>query len=113
MRKLATGVDPRSDAFTANARVNRGLVEELRRRAAEAALGGPKAARERHAGRGKLLPRDRVMRLLDPGAPFLEVGQLAANGMYDDEAPGAASWRSEEHTSELQSRQNVVCPPLG
>jgi 3-methylcrotonyl-CoA carboxylase beta subunit len=89
MTKLATTVDPRSDAFAANAKVNRGLADELRSRAAEAALGGPKAARERHTGRGKLLPRDRVMRLLDPGAPFLEVGQLAADGLYDGEAPGA------------------------
>ena len=48
-----------------------------------------RAARERHIGRGKLLPRDRVQRLLDPGSPFLEIGALAANGMYDDEAPGA------------------------
>ncbi|MDB5475821.1 MAG: propionyl-CoA carboxylase, beta subunit [Phenylobacterium sp.] len=89
MPKLATTVDPRSDAFAANAKVNRRLAEELRSRAAEAALGGPKASRERHTGRGKLLPRDRVMRLLDPGAPFLEVGQLAAGGLYDGEAPGA------------------------
>jgi 3-methylcrotonyl-CoA carboxylase beta subunit len=89
MRKLATTVDPRGDAFAANAKVNRKLVDELRTRAAQAGLGGPKASRERHTARGKLLPRDRVMRLLDPGAPFLEVGQLAAFGMHDDEAPGA------------------------
>jgi 3-methylcrotonyl-CoA carboxylase beta subunit len=89
MRKLATTVDPRGEAFAANAKVNRALVEQLRQRTGEAALGGPKASRERHEGRGKLLPRDRVMRLLDPGAPFLEVGQLAAYGVYDDEAPGA------------------------
>jgi 3-methylcrotonyl-CoA carboxylase beta subunit len=89
MRKLATTVDPRADAFAANAKVNRALVEQLRQRTGEAALGGPKASRERHEGRGKLLPRDRVMRLLDPGAPFLEVGQLAAYGVYGDEAPGA------------------------
>jgi 3-methylcrotonyl-CoA carboxylase beta subunit len=55
----------------------------------QAALGGPEKHRERHVGRGKLLPRDRVTRLLDPGSPFLEIGQLAANGMYGDEAPGA------------------------
>jgi 3-methylcrotonyl-CoA carboxylase beta subunit len=89
MRKLATTVDARSDAFAANAKVNRKLVEELRQRTGEAALGGPKPSRERHAARGKLLPRDRVMRLIDPGAPFLEVGQLAAFGVYGDEAPAA------------------------
>src|SRR5438067_8800810 len=67
----------------------RALTEELVQRRNTAAEGGPPRARERPAGRGKLLPRDRVMRLLDPGAPFLEVGQLAANGMYEGEAPGA------------------------
>ncbi|MGV0799098.1 carboxyl transferase domain-containing protein, partial [Mycolicibacterium elephantis] len=54
-----------------------------------AALGGPERARERHVSRGKLLPRDRVDGLLDPGSPFLEVAALAADGMYDDECPGA------------------------
>ena len=51
---------------------------------AKPAEGGPLRARERHVSRGKLLPRDRVMRLLDPGAPFLELSPLAADGMYDD-----------------------------
>ncbi|RAK58979.1 methylcrotonoyl-CoA carboxylase [Phenylobacterium hankyongense] len=89
MRKLPTAVDPASQAFAANAEVNRGLAQELRERAAKAALGGPEESRKRHAGRGKLLPRERVMRLLDAGAPFLEVGALAAYGLYDDEAPAA------------------------
>ena len=89
MRKLGSAVDPRSAAFRSNAKVNRALVEQLRQRAAEAALGGPKASRERHVARGKLLPRDRVMRLLDPGSPFLELGLLAAFGLYDDAAPAA------------------------
>ena len=89
MTKLPTAVDPRSDGFKANAKVNRGLVEALRKRAAAAALGGPKDSRARHTARGKLLPRDRVTRLLDAGSPFLEIGQLAAGGLYDDEAPGA------------------------
>src|SRR5215510_13446750 len=89
MRKLQTAVDPQGAGFAANAEVNRGLAEELRGRAAKAALGGPEESRRRHESRGKLLPRDRVMRLLDPGAPFLEVGGLAANGLYGDEAPAA------------------------
>jgi 3-methylcrotonyl-CoA carboxylase beta subunit len=72
-----------------NARVNRELAAQLRERVAAAAVGGPAAVRARHTARGKLLPRERVMRLLDPGAPFLEIGQLAAFGLYDDEAPGA------------------------
>jgi len=85
--KLATKLDLRSEAFAANAEVNRNLVADLRTRVARAALGGPEESRARHLGRGKLLPRDRVLHLLDPGSPFLEVGQLAANGMYEDEAP--------------------------
>lgn len=89
MRKLSSAVDAASKGFAANAKVNRALADELRERTAQAALGGPKASRERHVGRGKLLPRDRVTRLLDPGSPFLEVGALAAHGVYDDEAPAA------------------------
>jgi len=89
MPRLATAADPKSDAFARNAEVNLALAAELRRRVAEAALGGPEAARTRHAGRGKLLPRERVERLTDIGSPFLEIGQLAANGLYDGEAPGA------------------------
>jgi 3-methylcrotonyl-CoA carboxylase beta subunit len=72
-----------------NARINAELAAELRRRVAAAALGGPEPIRERHTERGKLLPRERVDRLLDPGSPFLEIGQLAAFGIYDDQAPGA------------------------
>jgi 3-methylcrotonyl-CoA carboxylase beta subunit len=72
-----------------NARINARLAAELRRRVAAAALGGPEAVRARHKARGKLLPRERVERLLDPGSPFLEICQLAAFGLYDDEAPGA------------------------
>ena len=87
--RLTTLVDPTSDAFAANAAHNRALADELRARVATAALGGSAAHRERHVSRGKLLPRDRIHRLLDPGSPFLEVGALAANGMYGDGAPGA------------------------
>ncbi len=89
MTRLTSTLDPGGEAFKANAAHNRRLVEELRSRVAGAALGGPEAARTRHTGRGKLLPRERVERLLDPGSPFLEVGQLAAFGLYDGEAPGA------------------------
>jgi 3-methylcrotonyl-CoA carboxylase beta subunit len=65
------------------------LVAQLREKMAAAALGGPAKARERHVGRGKLLPRDRVNGLLDPGSPLLELAPLAADGMYDDDCPGA------------------------
>ena len=89
MRKLTSAIDTASKAFAANAKANKALASELHKHAAKAALGGPEESRKRHVGRGKLLPRDRVMRLIDPGSPFLEVGQLTAYGLYDDEAPGA------------------------
>ena len=66
------------------------LVGELRAARARAAAGGPPDARERHTARGKLLPRERIERLLDPATPFLELSPLAATGCYDDEAPGAS-----------------------
>jgi len=87
--ELSSSIDRNGDAFRQNAEFNLGLVTELREKVATAALGGPEGHRERHVARGKLLPRDRVHRLLDPGSPFLEIGALAANGMYDDGAPGA------------------------
>jgi 3-methylcrotonyl-CoA carboxylase beta subunit len=89
MPELKSVLDPRSEAFRANAAHNLGLVRELRERVAEAALGGPESARARHAERGKLLPRERVERLLDPGSPFLEIAPLAAFRLYEGEAPGA------------------------
>jgi 3-methylcrotonyl-CoA carboxylase beta subunit len=89
MSKLQSSLDPHTESFKANAAHNRHLVDELRSRVAGAALGGPEASRTRHTSRGKLLPRERVERLLDPGSPFLEVGQLTAFGLYDGEAPGA------------------------
>ena len=69
---------------------NKALANELREKVAEAALGGSEKHRERHVSRGKLLPRERVERLLDPGSPFLEIGQLAANGMYEGDVNGAS-----------------------
>ena len=78
-----------SEEFRARAAHNRALAEKLRADVATAALGGTEKARERHTARGKLLPRDRVERLLDPGSPFLEIGQLAACDLYKGEVPGA------------------------
>jgi 3-methylcrotonyl-CoA carboxylase beta subunit len=86
---LPTAVQPDSDAFRARIAHNRALADELRERVAAAARGGSEKARAKHTERGKLLPRDRVERLLDPGAPFLEIGQLAACDMYEGEVPGA------------------------
>jgi 3-methylcrotonyl-CoA carboxylase beta subunit len=86
---LTTAANAGSEEFRANHAANLALAEDLRARQARAAAGGGERARERHVSRGKLLPRARVTRLLDPGAPFLELSPLAALGLYDDEAPGA------------------------
>jgi 3-methylcrotonyl-CoA carboxylase beta subunit len=86
---LKTMVNLESPEAQARARHNRALVGELRAKVAEAALGGSEKSRERHVSRGKLLPRERVERLLDPGSPLLELGQLAANGLYGEDIPGA------------------------
>lgn len=74
---------------TVNRAAHEHLTRDLSARLARAALGGSEKSRERHVARGKLLPRDRVNELLDPGSPFLEIAPLAANGLYDDECPGA------------------------
>jgi 3-methylcrotonyl-CoA carboxylase beta subunit len=87
----ATGADTATGAgqLSAAPTTQRDLVSELRERLARAAQGGTQQARERHTSRGKLLPRERVDRLLDAGSPFLEIAPLAAIGMYDDECPAA------------------------
>ena len=89
MRVLETAVHPGSQEFESNQAANLALVQDLRAQLERVAGGGGERARERHVSRGKLLPRDRVDRLLDPGAPFLELSPLAAHGLYDGEAPGA------------------------
>ena len=89
METLKSGLDTAGSGFAKNAAAQQELAAELRSRLAAAALGGPQRSRERHTGRGKLLPRDRVTRLLDPGSPFLEIAPLAAEDMYDGECPGA------------------------
>ncbi|HEY2260519.1 MAG TPA: carboxyl transferase domain-containing protein, partial [Solirubrobacteraceae bacterium] len=89
MTVLRTALHPASDEFRANAEAGEALAAELRRQLDRVARGGGERARERHLSRGKLLPRERVERLLDPGAPLLELSPLAAHGLYDDEAPGA------------------------
>ena len=89
MPQLQSSVDVNAAEFRANSERMRALVAELRARREEAALGGPERARARHIARGKLLPRDRVMNLIDPGSPFLELSPLAANAMYEDAINGA------------------------
>src|SRR5476651_1136116 len=164
MPNIESKLNPRSDDFKANAAAMQAIVDDLRDKVAKIALGGGAAASAKHVARGKLLPRDRVQMLLDPGTPFLELSQMAAYGMYQDAngadaAPSAGIitgigrvsgqecvivcndatvkggtyypitvkkhlraqeiadqnklpciyLRSEEHTSELQSRQYLVC----
>src|SRR6478672_5777099 len=89
MQALKTQINPQSSEFRANADTMRALVEDLRTKVTDVAQGGGEAARAKHTARGKLLPRDRVSQLLDAGTPFLEIGQLAAFGMYDSDAPAA------------------------
>ncbi|HKR92913.1 carboxyl transferase domain-containing protein [Novosphingobium sp.] len=86
---LQTNINLDSAEAKARDAHNRALVSDLREKVARAALGGNEKSRERHVSRGKLLPRDRVERLLDPGSPLLELGQLAANGLYGENIPGA------------------------
>jgi 3-methylcrotonyl-CoA carboxylase beta subunit len=83
-------LDPRSADFKANAARMREQVADLRAKVAKITVGGDEASRQKHVSRGKLLPRERVRTLLDPGSPFLEIGQLAAFGMYGGEVPSAS-----------------------
>ncbi|HET8867981.1 MAG TPA: carboxyl transferase domain-containing protein [Agrococcus sp.] len=88
MHALTSHVDTSSDAAQANRAAMEALVGELRERLGRVALGGPEASRQRHVGRGKLLARDRIDALLDPGSPFLEVAPLAAWGVYGKDVDG-------------------------
>ena len=89
MPVLETKLNARSADFMANAAAMRALVDDLHVQLAKSAAGGGEAARAKHTARGKLLPRDRVQMLLDPGTPFLEIAPLAAHGMYHGDAPCA------------------------
>jgi 3-methylcrotonyl-CoA carboxylase beta subunit len=89
MSALESTVNPQSPDFRRNAESMRALVSDLRAKVAAVELGGGERARAKHAERGKLLPRERIRQLLDVGAPFLELSQLAAHGMYGGEVPSA------------------------
>jgi 3-methylcrotonyl-CoA carboxylase beta subunit len=89
MPVIESQISPSSDLFRANAEKMRALVADISQKAAEVQRGGPDDARERHVARGKLLPRDRLIQLVDPGSPFLEIGQFAAFGMYEDNIASA------------------------
>ena len=89
MPELPTNVDPLSDDFKTNDATNRAFVRDLRARLERVAEGGGERNVARHRGRGKLLARERIQRLIDPGTPFLELSPLAAEGVYDDDVPSA------------------------
>jgi 3-methylcrotonyl-CoA carboxylase beta subunit len=89
MSVIKSQLNPRSDEFKANAAAMRALVDDLREKSEAVARGGPEEHRKKHLARGKLLPRDRVNALLDPGAPFLELSPMAAYGMYNNEVAAA------------------------
>ncbi|MBF5004129.1 carboxyl transferase domain-containing protein [Diaphorobacter caeni] len=89
MSILGTQLNARSADFQSNAQAMQAVVDDLRAQTERVAQGGGEAARAKHVARGKLLPRERVQRLLDPGTPFLELSPLAALNMYNNDAPGA------------------------
>jgi 3-methylcrotonyl-CoA carboxylase beta subunit len=90
MAVIQSKINPRSPEFAANSAALCAAVDDLKAQVAKVAQGGSEEARAKHTGRGKLLPRERVEQLLDPGSPFLEFSQLAAHGMYGHAAPGAS-----------------------
>src|SRR5207248_237768 len=90
MSAIKSQINPRSAEFRANAERMKGLVADLKEKLAAVTVGGDQTARDKHASRGKMLPRERVRTLLDPGAPFLEIGQLAAWGMYSGDVNSAS-----------------------
>ena len=89
MTIIKTAINPQSAEFKTNAAAMRALVDDLNNKVAAIARGGDDKAREKHTSRGKLLPRDRIKHLCDPGSRFLELSQLAAWGMYDNAVPAA------------------------
>jgi 3-methylcrotonyl-CoA carboxylase beta subunit len=105
--KLASAILTGSDAFRANRAAHMAALDQIAQAASLAAAGGGPRARARHTERGKMLPRDRVAGLLDPGAPFLEIGATAAHGMYDGDAPcaGVIAGIGRVHGAEVM----VVC----
>ena len=91
MSILQSSLGPNTQGFAENAVVMEAQYAQVAERAPTILRGGSEASRNRHVARGKLLPRDRISGLLDPGSPFLEVGLFAASGMYGDEVPAAGA----------------------
>src|SRR5271163_2216270 len=99
MAKIASSIDARAPEFAANSAAMQSLVTDLRAALQRNALGGSAAARDKHRQAGKLLARERIDTLLDPGSPFLELSPLAAQGVYDDDLPGAGLITGIGHVS--------------
>lgn len=89
MHPLSSHIDPQSSDFLANAEFHRGLANELKKKIEKVRLGGGDDAVKKHKARNKLLPRERIEKILDPGSPFVELSTLAADGVYDEDVPGA------------------------
>src|SRR5215468_1542845 len=89
MTQIRSSLSPRAPEYQASAAAMSALVADLRAQVESVSQGGGQAARDKHVARGKLLPRERVRNLLDVGSPFLELSQLAAWGMYDNQVPAA------------------------
>ena len=89
MPRLSSTIDPASEDFKANEAAMTSVIDDLRSVTAAARLGGNAASRDRHVGRGKMMVRDRIDTLLDPGSPFLELSPLAAHNVYDDNVAAA------------------------
>src|SRR5258708_13165645 len=107
MPVLETSIDPRSDGFRANAESLRAQTGELKALLARIAEGGGAQARERHVARGKLLPRERVRLLLDPGAPFVELSPLAGHGLYGEEVPAGGLITG---IGQVMGQESVIVP---
>ncbi|MEN8709784.1 MAG: carboxyl transferase domain-containing protein, partial [Paracoccaceae bacterium] len=91
MAVLTSSISPASDGFKANVAAHEAAMAPVQEAANLAIAGGGETARERHLSRGKILPRDRVARLLDPGSPFMEIGMFAAFDMYDGASPAGGA----------------------
>ncbi len=107
MAVLASSLSPKSEAYAANLAAHRAAMSEIEEAAQTALVGGGEKSQARHVSRGKLLPRERVARLLDPGSPFLEVGMFAAHGMYDGASPSAGVVAGVGRVSERECM--IVC----
>src|SRR6185312_14233346 len=111
MTTIKSTISATSATFKNNATAMSALVEDLRTRMATAALGGDERSRKRHVERGKILPRERVERLIDPGSPFLELSPLAAYGMYDGDIHGAGVVTVKKHlrAQEIAQQNRLPC----